>query len=283
MSENNSTVLTLLDGTKLNIPVKIEDDFHVATAEILKMIPVEYRKKLLWYQVYLDWKHSIVRDEQNFLPIHLATINGDSDLVRRQCAVLTSRNISVDIPTYDNTTSLQISIRGNNQICTRILLFFGANPLINDSNYKTCFHIAAEFDFDHLSGIIKYCNINPISILKKNNMWKAKLELKDKKYLSNYLLKKISKMFDINGYTPLMIACKTGKYNNVNFLVKSAPETIDIESPKSGITALILAIKYYSLSSNNIIYKNIINLLINSGANTSIISPSIYRRLSVTA
>lgn len=63
----NCTTLTMLDGTKLSIPCKIEDDFHVATPEILKLVPPEHRRKLLWYQAYMDWKYCLTRDEDDNL------------------------------------------------------------------------------------------------------------------------------------------------------------------------------------------------------------------------
>lgn len=63
----NSTCLKMLDGTDLHIPVKIEDEFHVATPEILKFVPPEYRRKLLWYQLYMDWKYCLRRNEDGYL------------------------------------------------------------------------------------------------------------------------------------------------------------------------------------------------------------------------
>lgn len=68
VQENFSpTCITMLDGTRIMVPVKPEDHFHIATPEILQNVTIAERKKLLWYQAYIDWKLCMHRDEDDNL------------------------------------------------------------------------------------------------------------------------------------------------------------------------------------------------------------------------
>lgn len=59
----NRTIIETLDGSKIWVPLKPDDEFHLATPEILKHVTSEERKKLLWHQAYIDWKLCLERDE----------------------------------------------------------------------------------------------------------------------------------------------------------------------------------------------------------------------------
>lgn len=59
--------ITMLDGSRIMVPVKPEDHFHIATPEILQNVTMAERKKLLWYQAYIDWKLCLNRDEDDNL------------------------------------------------------------------------------------------------------------------------------------------------------------------------------------------------------------------------
>ncbi|CAG9794376.1 unnamed protein product [Diatraea saccharalis] len=276
---SNNTELTLLDGTKLRLPFKIEDEFHIATPDIMKLVSLEDRRKLLWYQAYIDWKNCLTHDEEDHLPIHMAAMNGDIDLLRRQCFVLKARHESVDIPTKENLSALQISIFSNNPQCTSLLLQHGADVLVTDDEYRTSFHLAAEADPGHLKALIKHCQDNPIQILQENDeLWKPELASKPKDYLIKYLLRNVLSMFDNQGYTPLMLASKLGKFENVRNLIDASLETIDIQMPNSGNTALYLAVgSAYTDSENrgnkSVVtddFKNTIELLVEHGADPAI-------------
>ncbi|CAH0404515.1 unnamed protein product [Chilo suppressalis] len=248
-----NTDLTLLDGTILRIPFKIEDEFHIATPEIMKFIPPQQRMNLLLYQAYVDWKNCLTPDEDHHLPIHVAAMNGDVSLLRRQCLVLQTRHESVDIlSTKDNLTALQISIFSNKPECTELLLQHGADVLATDDEYRTSFHLAAEADPEHLKALIKHCQTNPMKILQDNeDIWKPELASKPKDYLCKYLLRKITTMFDNEGYTPLMLSSKLGKHHNVKLLIDACPETVNVQMPSSGNTALYLAIGSAYLDASN--------------------------------
>lgn len=63
----NPTCITMMDGTRIMVPVKPEDHFHIATPEILKYVTMDERNKLLWYQAFIDWKLCLRRDEDDNL------------------------------------------------------------------------------------------------------------------------------------------------------------------------------------------------------------------------
>ncbi|KAM3955330.1 uncharacterized protein ACR2FA_010770 [Aphomia sociella] len=236
------TMLTLIDGTQITIPLKPEDHFHIATPDILKHVSAEHRRKLLFLQAYLDWKHCTDKDEDGYMAIHLAAQNGDVDLIRRQCLVLKSRQESVDV-TAGNMTALQLSLYQPSAQCTAMLLRFGADPLMTDSENRTCLHLAAEEKSDHLRAIINYCQSDPMRILRENEeFWNPELENKPKDELVWYLFDKLSKMNDSQGHTPLMLASKIGNYEAVKALVDMAPSSVNLQMPNCGNTALFLAV-----------------------------------------
>lgn len=274
----NPVLITLLDNTKIEIPIKPEDQFHIATPDILKLLSPEHRRKLLFLQAYIDWKHCLDRDEDGYMPLHLAVQNGDVDLVRRQCLALKMRQESVDV-TAENMTALQLSLYRPFPECTAMLLRFGADPLIADSEDRTCIHLAAEEKSDHLRAIINYCQSNPMRIINENEeFWRPELENKAKEELVQYLFNKLSRMNDNQGYTPLMLASKTGNYEAVKALVEMAPSSVNLQMPNSGDTALYLAVGAACMDASNRgnmmkvadNYVKTIEILIENGADPSI-------------
>lgn len=61
------TYIKMPDDSQILVTVKPEDKFHIATHEILKNVTTDERKKLLWYQAYIDWKCCLERDEDDYL------------------------------------------------------------------------------------------------------------------------------------------------------------------------------------------------------------------------
>ncbi|XP_063836671.1 uncharacterized protein LOC135085797 [Ostrinia nubilalis] len=234
----------MLDGTELVIPCKIEDDFHVATPEILKLVSSpEDRRKLLWYQAYMDWKYCLTPDDDDNLPIHLAVLNDDVHLLKRQCLVLKTRKESVDVTNGDNMTALQLSILAKSPACTALLAQLNANPLVTDEEYRSCFHLAAEAGGEYLEPLVRRCREDPLTILRNNEeLWKPEVAAKTKDFQVKHLLHKVCTMFDSQGYTPLMLASKLGKHDSVQALVSAAPASIDYRSTSSGETAFYLAV-----------------------------------------
>ncbi|CAH2056215.1 unnamed protein product, partial [Iphiclides podalirius] len=230
--------LSMLDGSQVKIRGKPEDQFHIATAEILKYLNPIDRSKLMWYQAYIDWKYCLQRDEDNNLPIHRAVLNNDVDLLRRQCVMVKSRHESVDIPIHNNLTALQISISQESAACTAVLLKHGANPLATDDEHRTTLHLAAEESPDHLMAVIDHCRRNARHILYDNELWMPELEDKTEEDISKYLLSKVCRMYDNQGCTPLILASRLGKYTNVQLLLDADPKSVNVPMPNCGNTAL---------------------------------------------
>ncbi|CAK1592981.1 unnamed protein product [Parnassius mnemosyne] len=237
-----STSLTMLDGSQVKIKGKPEDQFHIATSDILKYLNPEEQSKLLWNQAYIDWKHCLNSDEDGNLPIHLAVLNNDVELLRRQCVVLKSRNESIDLMGHGNLTALQMSIFQDTSSCTDVLLQHGANPLLTDDEQRTTVHLAAEVSSDHLKVVISYCQRNARYILQDNDLWKPELETTSDEEIAKYLLSKICRMYDNQGYTPLILASKLGNYTNVNILLDADPTTVNFPMPNCGNTALYVLV-----------------------------------------
>ncbi|XP_014355255.2 uncharacterized protein LOC106708290 [Papilio machaon] len=232
------TTLTMLDGTQVGIHGTFEDYFHIAKAETLKTLSPSERSKVMWYQAYIDWKLCLVKDEDGNLPIHMAVLSNDIDLLRRQCVVLKSRQESVDLPASGNVTALQMSISQDYASCTAVLLQYGANPLVTDDDQRTAVHLAAEMSPDHLKAIINCCRNNARYILEENDCWKPEFDTMTPEDLAKYLLSKVYLMYDSQGYTPLMLASKQGNYANVELLLESDTSTVNLPMPNCGNTAL---------------------------------------------
>ncbi|XP_053621897.1 uncharacterized protein LOC128681763 [Plodia interpunctella] len=247
----NPMTLTMLDGTLVTIPVKPEDDLHIATSDILNSVTPEHRAKLKLLQAYFDWKYCLERDEDGNLPLHNAVNTGDMELLRRQCLVLKLRNETVDIP-VENMTALQMSLYQKNAAATALLLQNGADPLRADAENRTCVHLAAEETSDHLNTIIKHCRDDPLTIIRENDEFsKPGIEGKTKQEQADYIIDRIGRLTDNQGYTPLMVASKLGIYENVATLLDAAPATVNMQMPNTGNTALYLAVSAACIDANN--------------------------------
>ncbi|KAJ2943395.1 hypothetical protein O0L34_g12204 [Tuta absoluta] len=234
--------ITLPNREVLTVPVKPEFPYHVATPEILRSLSDEDKKKLVYFQAFLDFKHCLMPSDDGCLPIHYAVLNNDVDLLKRQCVVLKYRHQSLDV-TYENMTPLQLSICQDTPQCTALLLQHGADPLMTDEEQRTCLHLAAESSSDHLRAVISHCEANAREILQDNELWKEEYEGKSKDILAAILLKHMCEMSDDQGYTPLMVAAKSGNYNAVKMLLEASPDCRDLQMPNSGNTALFLAVE----------------------------------------
>ncbi|XP_068622012.1 uncharacterized protein [Battus philenor] len=237
-----TTPLTMLDGSQVQIVGKPEDVFHIVTPEILKSLNPEARTKVMVYQAYVDWKLCLQRDEYDMLPIHVAVLNNDVDLLRRQCVVLKNRRESVDIPAKGYLTALHMSLSQGTTACTAVLLQHGANPLLTDEEQRTAVHLAAEMTTEHLRTIIDHCRKHARNILYDNDLWREELETKSDEELAKYLLSHICRIYESQGYNPLMLASRQGHYDNVQILLEADPSTVNLRMPNSGNTALYVAV-----------------------------------------
>ncbi|XP_063632480.1 uncharacterized protein LOC134803626 [Cydia splendana] len=239
----NSTEIKLRDGSVIMIPVKPEDDFHIATPEVLKNVTREEGLKLLWHQAFIDFKLCLEQDEDGYYPLHIAVLHNDVDLVRRQCASLRARHESVDIPA-GGLTALHMAVRQNVSVaCTNILLQNGADPLLCDQDRRCSIHLAAELDSPQLRTLLAYCDTHARSVLKNNlDFWRPELDSKSDNELTRLMYNCISEMFDDQGYSPLMIAAEAGIPSNVSLLCARCGPLVDAPAPDCGATALYRAV-----------------------------------------
>lgn len=232
-----------ISNYSINLRMKPEDDFHIATKENLKHLSPLERQKLLLYQAEIDWKNCLNSDEDGNLPLHIAVMNNDVELLKRHCAMLKIKKQSVDIPAPGNYTALKMSILKDLPLCTGILLNNGADPLQVDEDHRMPLHYAAEGNVGNVEAILKYCRENARSILQENKeLWKLEYARKFDDNLSKYLLDSMCTQCDSQGNTPLMLACRQGKHENVNLLVAAGPNSVNQKMPTCGNTALYLAI-----------------------------------------
>ncbi|KAG6443926.1 hypothetical protein O3G_MSEX003071 [Manduca sexta] len=224
------------------MPEVLSPKSEIIFGQMVVQDPIE-KKRLASAQALLDWTSCIEADEDGNLPIHEAVKNNDLALLLRQCLVLTARKRSVDEPANGDWTALKMAILKNHSNMTSILLRFGANPLLTDSEEKTSIHHAAEMPHEHLKAIVENCMTNPRRILEQNDeLWHEDYTNMPDDRLARLLLVRMCSMCDLNGYTPLMLASKLGLGENVETLVRIAPSTINKQMPTSGNTALFLSV-----------------------------------------
>ncbi|CAH0712989.1 unnamed protein product, partial [Brenthis ino] len=248
---NEKTSITMLDGSIINIKGN-PDIFHIASSEILKDLSPEERKKIICHQAYIDWIFCVQRDDDGYLPLHRAVLNKDIELLKRQCAMLKTRNVCIDAVADGNMTALQMGIQMNLGFDgVSILLEHGADPMVLDEKSRNCFHLAAEVSSENVQALIEYCTKNARQILKEDDSYTFEMEKKSDEELASQLLNTILSSYDTQGYTPLMIASKQGKYENAKLLIKAGPKTVDIKMPTSGDTALYLAVTSACIQSRD--------------------------------
>ncbi|CAG9131860.1 unnamed protein product [Plutella xylostella] len=143
------TPIQLFDGTYITLPDKPEDQFHLITSNILKNLPEQDRKKLIQHQAYIDHKLCLETNEDGYMPIHLAVLNDDVGLIRRQGVVLKHRGQTVDVTTREGLTPLDLAILGRKPLaCVTSLLLLGASPV-------TSLHRAAEAPAEYLRAALQ--------------------------------------------------------------------------------------------------------------------------------
>ncbi|XP_050558130.1 uncharacterized protein LOC118280388 [Spodoptera frugiperda] len=246
--------------------------------EMLRHVPPEQRMKLLLRQGLTDWKYCLTIDQEGHLPIHVAVLTSDVDLLRRQCLVLKMRGSTVDL-LADGMTPLRMALFQENPELTSVLLNAGADPFDPDDEDRTPFHIAADMNTEHLPVLLNYCQMNARKLLHENEeLWKPSFENKTDEELMPILMMHINKQYDNQGYTPLMLASKSGRYNNVLALVESCRATVNMCTPNSGNTALYLAVSEACMDAaergnkTKIVdhYKRTIEILVENGADPNI-------------
>ncbi|XP_045487199.1 uncharacterized protein LOC111000463 isoform X2 [Pieris rapae] len=240
--EPSSFMLKLIDGSIVTLKTKPVDLFHIATPENLKDLTGDEQKRLRLHQAYLHWKYCLEVDEDDNLPLHIAVLEDEPDLLYRHCIMLKTRQESVDIPGEKGLSALQLSVHTNSPQCMKILLSFGAKITQIDSECQSLLHTAAETSAECVRTILQHCRKHPRKILsEEEGLWTPELEFQSDEEISTYLINHFCTMFDDQGLTPLMLASAKGLDLIVNELLQAAPETVNIKSPSSGNTALYIA------------------------------------------
>ncbi|KAF9410825.1 hypothetical protein HW555_010206 [Spodoptera exigua] len=248
--------------------------------EMLRHVPPEQRIKLLLRQGLTEWKNCLTMDQEGHFPIHVAVLTNDVDLLRRQCLALKMRESTVDL-LADGMTPLRMALYQENPELTSILLDAGADPFDTDDENRSLFHVAADLDAEHLPVLLNHCRINVRKLLFENeDLWKPGFEKKTDEELLPILMMYINRQYDYQGYTPLMLASKSGRYNNVLALVESCRASVNMCAPNSGNTALYLAVSEACMDSvergdkTKIVdhYKRTIEILVENGADPTIVN-----------
>ncbi|KOB78743.1 putative B-cell lymphoma 3-encoded protein [Operophtera brumata] len=229
--------ITLMDGNVIRVPFKPEDNLHIASKENLQFLDETNRKKLLLHQMQIDFKYSVMRDDDGNLfdksgpplaPSAKSFACGTplDAVIPERYKTRDHQGLRLIAPCLPQT-ALKLSLFRETADATRVLLSHGADPSLTDSEHSTSVHLAAELRTDHLSIILHHCKLN------------ARSDSELSAALLHYMC---CTLYDKQGYTPLMLASKLGHYENVRLLLETTPTAVDLPMPNSGNTALFLAI-----------------------------------------
>ncbi|CAK1546384.1 unnamed protein product [Leptosia nina] len=270
--------LKLVDGSTIKLATKPQDLFHIATSENLRGLVDEDKKKLMLHQAYIDWKYCLTEDNEGNLPIHMAVLENDVDLLQRHCLVLKSHQESLDLPGKGGLSALHLSIICNAPQCTRTLLLLGAPVSERDSECRRLLHIAAETSVECVIAILDHLRRNARKILSEEMELSSEWKHLEEDELAEYLINKFCSAFDGEGHTPLMLASAKGHLAVVSELTKAAPHTVNVKMPTCGNTALLLAVSAAMTQAERLgnkkaipdEYFNTIQVLVEHGADPDI-------------
>ncbi|XP_055974473.1 LOW QUALITY PROTEIN: ankyrin repeat domain-containing protein 7 [Sorex fumeus] len=148
-----------------------------------------------------------MQDREFRTPLHLACANGRSSVVSQ----LIDKKCKKNAWEREKICPFTETIQCKKEICATILLHYGADPNLMDSNGNTALHYAV-------------CG-EKISLVEKLLEYKANLEVQNK-----------------DGYTPLLLAITENNVKMVEFLLKRGANVN--ASDKNQRTALMIALIY---------------------------------------
>ncbi|CAD6237486.1 GSCOCG00002337001-RA-CDS [Cotesia congregata] len=160
-----------------------------------------------------DLKNAKKFDENGLLNVHKAVFGNDPRVLKRHLMVLKVVKESVDIPTQDKQTSLELAIQHSAQPeIVSLLLKNGANPVSPENAHDSALIIASRMSSDHLPQLVKSVSPNNPAI---NNV-------------------------DSEGFTALHHCARNGNYRGVMCLIAISAD-VNARDGKSGRTALFHA------------------------------------------
>ncbi|XP_015108756.1 uncharacterized protein LOC107035714 [Diachasma alloeum] len=168
----------------------------------------------LYTQLQRDFANVRKFDENGFLNIHRAVLDEDVVGLRKQLMLLKACKISVDIPTQEGQTSLELAIKFvNSEEIIRLLLRAGANPTSSQTAHDSALTMASREGMRCLPLLIKHAP-TPGAL--------------------NYV--------DSSGFAAIHHCSQLGNYDGVMALI-AADADLNVRDGKSGRTALFHALE----------------------------------------
>ncbi|KAH0550381.1 uncharacterized protein LOC123261055 [Cotesia glomerata] len=167
-----------------------------------------------------DLKNAKKFDENGLLNVHKAVFGNDPRVLKRHLMMLKVVKESVDIPTQDKQTSLELAIQHSAQPeIVSLLLKNGANPVSPENAYDSALIIASRMSSDYLPQLVQYVSLHNPAI---NNV-------------------------DSEGFTALHHCARNGNYRGVMCLIAISAD-VNARDSKSGRTALFHAFENESIN-----------------------------------
>ncbi|XP_011307512.1 uncharacterized protein [Fopius arisanus] len=201
------------DGIELDsMLMRLADDERVK--KVNNMMKFDPSTEKIYRMLQRDFENVRKYDENGFLDIHKAVFDDNVTGVKKQILLLKACKISVDIPTKDGQSSLELALKfaESNEII-RLLLNAGANPTSSEIAHDSALTIAS-----------------------RNSTWCLDL-----------LIKKAPTAGDLNyvdaeGFAAIHYCSQQGNYAGVMSLIR-ADADLNVRDGKSGRTPLFHALE----------------------------------------
>ncbi|XP_063988176.1 uncharacterized protein LOC135168168 [Diachasmimorpha longicaudata] len=202
------------DGYELDFMLNKLDREDERVMKVRNIMKYDPGTKKLYSQLQRDFENVKKYDENGLLAIHRAVLDNDVRSLKKQLLFLKACKISVDIPTQEGQSSLELAIKFSRlQYIIHLLLDAGANPTSSARAHDSALTMASREGLSCLPLLIKHAP-TPRTL--------------------DYL--------DSSGFAAIHHCCQTGNYDGVIALI-AADADVNIRDGKSGRTALFHALE----------------------------------------
>ncbi|KAK3581723.1 hypothetical protein CHS0354_015491 [Potamilus streckersoni] len=199
--------------------------------------------------VLSEVRNALVPDEDGDLPLHIAVVHEDIEMVQKFVDLMLMTNKSIDRFNKAHQTPLHLAVLINCLEAVRILLKGGANPNLVDKEGYTSFHLAAKLNQSQCLTILLSESKHDLDVNYRNYQGYAPIHTCVEMMSKDLVRQLLDAHADINitdgksGRTALFHAVETRQLAMVDFL-QSREANIDLPN-YAGITPL-----YYAQTRN---------------------------------
>ena len=153
-------------------------------------------------------------------PLHVAVRQGQIEDVR---TILIQQQVDVNVLNSKHETPLHLACSKGDSAIVQLLIAFGANPYVKNSDNNIAYHNNTNHNIGVLmDGLLSHCTIwvnGPTSTSSSDNLLHAAVRLGELEHVQRILEQHFDSVNEVNSLneTPLHIACALGHKQIVHF------------------------------------------------------------------